>query len=128
AIQSVEQVVFGQPLESAIIAEADRYGARRVFVTSTRSLARLSDGPLQRAVKALGDRHAGTFSTIAAHSPREDVIAGANAARAARADLMLAIGGGSVIDATKAMLLCLWLGLDSIEAMEPYRAGIDGSR
>ncbi len=128
AIQSIEQIIFGQPLEEALLAEADRYAARRIFVTSTRSLAKLESGPLQRAIKALGARHVGTHSNITSHSPREDVIAGANAARAAKADLMVAIGGGSVIDATKAMLLCLWLGLDSIEAMEPYRAGIDGSK
>lgn len=128
AIQSTEQIVFGVPLEQAIVAEAERYGARRVFVTSTRSLARLETGPLQRAVKALGARHVGTYAAIASHSPREDVIAGANAARDAKADLLLAVGGGSVIDATKAMLLCLWIGLDSIDAMEPYRAGIDNSK
>ncbi|MFM9943275.1 MAG: iron-containing alcohol dehydrogenase [Hyphomicrobiaceae bacterium] len=128
SIQAIEQIVFGVPLEEAIVAEAQRYGAKRVFVTSTRSLARLANGPLQRAEKALGARHVGTYAAIASHSPREDVIAGANAARAAKADLMLAIGGGSVIDATKAMLLCVWLGLDSIDAMEPYRAGIDGSK
>jgi maleylacetate reductase len=128
SIQATEQIVFGVPLEQAIVAEARRYGARRVFVTSTRSLAKLADGPLQRAEKALGDLHVGTYAAIAAHSPREDVVVGANAARAAKADLMLAVGGGSVIDATKAMLLCLWLGLDSPEAMEPYRAGIDGSK
>lgn len=128
AIQSIEQIVFGVPLAEAVVAEAARYDARRVFITSTRSLAKLADGPLQRAEKALGSRHVGTYSAIASHSPREDVIAGANAARAAKADLILAVGGGSVIDATKAMLLCLWLGLDTIEAMEPYRAGIDGSK
>lgn len=128
AIQSIEQIVFGVPLEEAIVAEANRYGAKRVFVTSTRSLAKLDNGPLQRAVKALGERCVGTYSNIASHSPREDVIAGANAARKAKADLLVAVGGGSVIDATKAMLLCLWLGLDTIESMEPYRAGIDGSK
>ena len=128
AIQSTEQIIFGVPLAEAVVAEADRYGARRVFLTSTRSLAKLSDGPLQRAERALGARYVGTYAAIASHSPREDVVAGANAARTAKADLMLAIGGGSVIDATKAMLLCLWLGLDSIEAMEPYRAGIDNSK
>ena len=128
AIQSTEQIVFGVPLEQAILAEADRYGAKRVFVTSTRSLAKLDNGPLQRAIRALGTRHVGTYAAIASHSPREDVIAGANAARSAKADLMLAVGGGSVIDATKAMLLCLWLGLDSIAAIEPYRAGIDNSK
>lgn len=127
-VQPIDQIVFGVPLAEAIVAEADRIGAKRVFVTSTRSLSQLENGPLQRAIKALGERHVGTYSRIAAHSPREDVIAGANAARAANADLMVAIGGGSVIDATKAMLLCLWLGLDTIEAMEPYRDGIDGAK
>ena len=47
-------------------------------------------------------------------------MAGAKAAREAKADLLVAVGGGSVIDATKAMQLCLWVGLDSPEAMEPY--------
>ncbi len=127
-VQPIDQIIFGTPLEEAIVAEADRIGASRVFVTSTRSLSQLENGPLQRAVHALGPRHVGTYSRISAHSPREDVIAGANAARAAKADLLVAIGGGSVIDATKAMLLCLWLGLDTIEAMEPYRDGIDGAK
>ncbi|MDX2156307.1 MAG: iron-containing alcohol dehydrogenase [Hyphomicrobiaceae bacterium] len=126
-ISASERIVFGQPLEQAILAEAARYGAKRLFLTSTRSLARLADGPLQRAIKALGPVCVGTHTEIASHSPREDVIAGTAKARAAEADLLVAIGGGSVIDATKAMLMCLWLGLDSIEAMEPYRAGIDGA-
>jgi maleylacetate reductase len=67
--------------------------------------------------------HVGTFAAVRAHSPREDVIAAANAARAARADLLVAIGGGSVIDATKAVQMCLWLGVDTPAAMEPYRNG-----
>jgi maleylacetate reductase len=33
-----------------------------------------------------------------------------------------------VIDATKAMQLCLWAGLDSPEAMEPYCSGFDRSK
>ncbi len=126
-VQPMDQIIFGTPLEEALVAEADRMGAERVFVTSTRSLSQLENGPLQRAIKALGAKHVGTYSRISAHSPREDVIAGANAARAAKADLLVAIGGGSVIDATKAMLMCIWMGLDTIDSMEPYRAGIDGA-
>lgn len=123
-IQAQERVVFGTPAEAAVSEEAARYNARRVFVTSTRSLATLGDGPLQRVVKSLGGNHVGTFAAIRSHSPREDVIAAADAAREARADLLVAVGGGSVIDATKAVQMCLWMGLDSPLAMEPYRNGI----
>lgn len=92
-----ERVVFGKPADSAVVAEAERYGAQRIFVVSTRSLARLTGGPVQRIVAALGGRHAGTFAEVSAHSPREDVIAVAAAARAAQADLLVAVGGGSAI-------------------------------
>ena len=122
-IQAQERVIFGQAADAAVAAEADRYGARRVFVVSTRSLDRLENGPLQRVIAALGSRHTGTYAAVRAHSPREDVVAAANAAREARADLLIAVGGGSVIDATKAVQLCLWLGVDTPESMEPYRNG-----
>ena len=101
-ITAHERIVFGTPAGEAVVAEAERIGARRVFVTSTRSLAQKENGPLQRIEKALGARHVGTYATIRSHSPREDVVAGAKAARAAKADLLVAVGGGSVIDATKA--------------------------
>ena len=124
-ITAQERVVFGMPAGEAIVAEADRVGAGRVFVTSTRSLAQKEMGPLQQIERALGPRHVGTYATIRSHSPREDVVAGAAAARAAKADLLVAVGGGSVIDATKAMQLCLWADLDSADAMEPYCVGFE---
>jgi maleylacetate reductase len=106
-----------------LIDEVRRYGSERVFVVSTSSLQRLEEGPLQRIERALGERHVGTYGTVRSHSPREDVVAAANAAREARADLLVAVGGGSVIDATKTMQLCLWLRLDIPAALEPYRGG-----
>jgi maleylacetate reductase len=122
-IMAQERVVFGKPAGDAVVAEADRSGAKRVFVLSTRSLSQLENGPLQRVVKALGQRHVGTFTAIRAHSPREDICAGANQAREARADLLVAVGGGSVIDAAKAMQLCLWQDLKTADDLEPYRPG-----
>ena len=87
-VQAQERIVFGTPAPDAVVAEAEHYGADRIFVTSTKSLAALDDGPLKHVEQALGSRHAGTFSAIASHSPREDVIAAAAAARAAGADLL----------------------------------------
>jgi len=106
-----QRVLHGVPVREALGRELERAGARRVFVTTTRSLA---GGRLVAAVvETLGGRFAGEFHDIAAHSPREAVIGGARAIRAASADLVVAVGGGSVIDATKVMLIALWRGIDT---------------
>src|SRR5262245_41022767 len=59
-ITAHDRIIFGTPAGEAVVAEAERSGARRVFVTSARSLAQKTDGPLQRLERALGSRHAGT--------------------------------------------------------------------
>ncbi len=126
-IPAQERIVHGQPAGAAVRAEAERLGATRVFVVSGRSLGALADGPLQRVQAALGERHAGSFTAVRSHSPREDVIAAADAARAAGADLLVGVGGGSAIDAAKAVQLCLWHELRTPAAMEPYRSGAAAS-
>lgn len=117
-----ERVVHGKPAAEAVPAEIERIGARRVLLTTTRSLV---DSRLVREVtSALGDRCVGRFSAIQAHSPREAVIAGAAAAREAEADHLLAVGGGSVTDATKTMLLALWRDVrdvDELSKLSPKR-------
>ncbi|HEU5296214.1 MAG TPA: iron-containing alcohol dehydrogenase [Burkholderiaceae bacterium] len=126
-LSAQERVVLGVPAAQAVLAEAERAGAQRVFVTSGASLSRLSDGPLQRIESTLGPRLAGRYVGIRAHSPRDDVVAAARAARDAGADLLVAVGGGSVIDATKAMLMCVWHGLYDAPALEPYRHRAGGA-
>lgn len=116
-----ERIVYGVPAGAAVLAEAQRLGANRVFTISGRSLAALADGPLQRVLAALGTRHVGAYCEVRAHSPREDVIAAAAAARECAADLLVGVGGGSAIDAAKAVQACLWLGLRAPAEMEPYR-------
>jgi maleylacetate reductase len=124
-----ERVIYGKPAAAAVTEEVTASGARRVFLTTTRSLAG-EDGLAGGIARALGERHAGSFAGVSAHSPREAVIAGAAAARAAGADLLVAVGGGSVIDATKVMLLALWHRLDSVDALDAWRGGrgVDPSR
>jgi maleylacetate reductase len=74
-------------------------------------------------VAELGDRYAGVYAGIVAHSPRPCVIEGAARAREAKADLIVAVGGGSVIDATKVMLIALWQNATKVEELDAYRAG-----
>jgi maleylacetate reductase len=64
-----------------------------------------------------------------AHSPRESVVACANAARDAGADLLVTIGGGSVTDGGKAVTICLEHGISDIDAMDPLISVVeDGKR
>src|SRR5215471_2970112 len=119
--QDIERVVYGRPAGAAVRAEAERLGAKRVFVTTTKSVAQ--SALLADVIKELGDRYAGVYAGITAHSPRPCVVEGAQRAREAKADLIVTVGGGSAIDATKVMLIALWQDVTSIEELDPYRAG-----
>jgi len=117
-----ERVVHGKPAAEVVPVEIERIGAKRVLLLTTQSL---TNGRLIRDVtSALGDRCVGRFAAIHAHSPREAVIAGAALAREVEADHLLAVGGGSVTDATKTMLLALWRGVrdvDTLSTLAPKR-------
>jgi maleylacetate reductase len=125
-----QRVHYGQPAAAMLAQELARAGASRVFVTTTRSL---TDGTyVAGCIAALGGTFAGKFDAIPAHSPRESVIEGAARIRASGADLVVAIGGGSVIDATKVMLQCVWYGIDSVDGLDAivggkHKGGADAS-
>lgn len=117
-----DAVVYGRPAAQAVIDLAKRYGASRLMIMTTRSLG--GPGGLAARLSAeLGSLSAGVFDAVASHSPRTDVIAGAEAARQAGADMLVALGGGSVIDATKLMQFCLWAGLTAPDQLDPWRLG-----
>jgi len=94
------RVHFGANSLEKLEEEARPWG--RAFVITGRSLNEKTD--LIRRVEALlGDRHAGTFAGIGQHTPGGTVEKAAAEAETAAADLLVAVGGGSVIDGTKAV-------------------------
>ncbi len=115
-----EQVVYGRSAAEVLKELAVNFGAHRLLIITTASLA---DGIASQTAAALGDLCVGVFSGIGAHSPRTGVIAAAAQARALGADLLVALGGGSAIDATKVIQLCLWADIATVEGLDPYRAG-----
>lgn len=111
-----EAIVYGRPWGEAVAEELARIGAKRAFVVASSALDAAA-GLEEQARTVLGETLAGFATGIRAHSPREDVLAIAAQARAAEADQIVAIGGGSVIDAAKAILLCLATGAADDEAL-----------
>jgi maleylacetate reductase len=115
-----EQVVFGTPCAQAVAAEAERLGAHRVFILASGTLNRES-GVVKGIVAALGNKSAGVWDRIGAHTPRTDVVAAANVAREARADLIVTAGGGSITDAGKMVQLCLANEVTRPEQLDDFR-------
>ena len=123
------RVLFGDPFANAALREADRLGAHRVFVISSGTLSRTTD-VIDQLRAVLGNRFAGLRDQMAAHTPRTDVVEAANAARHAGADLILTIGGGSVTDGGKMVVLCLANDVSDPAMLDNFRTKIatDGSQ
>jgi maleylacetate reductase len=125
---ATSRIVYGTDFTEALVRELDLTGERRVYVLASGTLERSTD-VIQRVRDALGERFAGICTKIGAHTPRIDVVAAANAARAAQADLLLCVGGGSVTDAAKMVAICLGNGITDPAALDAYRVSVhaDGS-
>jgi maleylacetate reductase len=120
---AMESVVFGTPYPDALAREVERLDARAVFGMASGTLVRETD-LVERLRQMLGYRFAGLCAKIGAHTPRTDVLAAANMAREAGADLIVTLGGGSVTDAAKMVGLCLGNGVTAPEQLDNYRAVI----
>jgi maleylacetate reductase len=77
---------------------------------------------IEKIRTALGARCVATFDAMPPHTPREAVIAASEQARAANADLIVTVGGGSITDGAKAVQLCLANHVNTVEAVDTIRA------
>lgn len=119
-----ERVTYGRPAAEAVLEEAERAGAARILVVASRSL--LTWTPVvDRIESALGPRLAGRFDGCREHTPIETVIACASRARDLSADLIVSIGGGTVIDTVKATLLCLSENINETEGLLEKAVALD---
>src|ERR1700716_800385 len=122
---AMDEVVFGRPAAEAVVEQLDRLNAARAFLMVSGTLNRETD-EIGKIRRALGARCVATFDAMPAHTPRAAVIAAANQARDADADIIVTIGGGSITDGAKAVQLCLANNVNTVEGIDALRG--QGSR
>jgi len=101
-----DRVIFGAGSLAELAGAARRLDGHRVLVVTGQTLA-MRTPVVDEVVRALGGLHAGTAPTIGEHAPRSGVDAAVVEARWLEADLLVSVGGGSPIDAAKAVALAL---------------------
>lgn len=99
ACECRHRLIFGEKAAQGVAEQAAHLQARRIVILTSASLAA---GPLVKSIEvALGKRHAAIVGTVSTGAPRDDIMVAAAKAREVGADLLVAVGGGSVIDAAK---------------------------
>ena len=100
------RVYSGKDALESLPGEVSRNRAKRVFVVSGRSVSR--NTPLVARIKQLlGENFAGLYDEIGKDTPYENVIAARDKAREAGADLLIAVGAGSVIQGVRIIAILL---------------------
>jgi alcohol dehydrogenase class IV len=111
-----------QVIEQGLQEAMDRAGAKRAFVVCSPSVNRRTD-TVRRIEAALGNRYAGVYDGIEKDSTYASVRAAQQAAAGATADLLIAVGGGSVIVATRAVAIFMAEAGDPFQIMTQYPEG-----
>lgn len=109
-------------LEESLKDAVMRTGARRAFVVCSPSITRRTDS-VARIARALGDLYAGVFDAVENDATYASVRAAKEAAVAAGADLLVAVGGGSVIMAARGVAIFMAEPGDPFEIMTQYPEG-----
>lgn len=113
---------YEDAIERHLASEVERAGSRRAFLTTSRSMDEKTD-TLKRAEVPLAARLAGSYAGVESDSTYRSVQAATVAAKEAGADLLVAIGGGSVIVAVRAMSIFLCEQADPFQLMTQYPEG-----
>ena len=124
---ALHKVIFSEPAEVALPRLLQEYGYQRPFLVASKSLA-TATAELEGLREALPPGIAGLSTGVSAHTPREDALALLDRVRSSNADVIVSIGGGSVIDACKFVQLAMEQDLHAESDLLEYAQQGDGSR
>lgn len=117
-----DRVIYGYDSIDQLAGEVRRLGGRKALLITTPEIA--ATEVLEWTRQALGDLCAGTFTGVIPHVPRTMVIAAAEAARKADADLLVTLGGGSCTDTGRATALALAENIKEPAGFDKHRANL----
>jgi maleylacetate reductase len=124
----VERVLHDVRAAAVLPGLLDHYQYRRVALVCSHTLRRDTD-VVQRIETALAGRIVTIIDDVGEHAPVGNVLRGADALRAAEADVMVSVGGGSVLDFCKFVQLAISENVRSREALLGFqwRVSDDGA-
>jgi maleylacetate reductase len=91
------EVRFDADVTRDVVGLMDQFGYERPFIFSSRTLNRTTD-VVDGIAESVGSRLVGRSDRIGEHAPVNNVIAAIEQVRDADADVLVCIGGGSVMD------------------------------
>jgi len=106
AVSYPVRLYSGQDALENLASVLDRAGAKRAFVISGRSVSRKTD-LITRVRGIAGERFAGLYDEMLKDAPLDCIEAAVEGAREAKADLLVAVGAGSVIKAVRIIAILL---------------------
>src|SRR5882757_2298903 len=110
----LEKIIWGVPAVEALPREIEERRAARVFIVASGTLSRKTQ-VIDQVAQALAERYVGRFDECREHAPLESVVECLSAAWRASPDLLVTIGGGTVIDTAKIVQLGLTHGVRTID-------------
>ncbi len=114
-----DRVIYGAGAVAELPAQLDRLALRRAFVVTGETIA-TKTSLLDRVKGLLGATFVGVYARTGQHVPRGRVVEAARAATDARADCLISLGGGSPVDATKAIAFAIAEGIRDPDAFSDY--------
>lgn len=100
----LDKVLFGPGSVEGLAAEVDALGAARALLVTGSTIASHTH-IVERIRSILGKRLVEVFTAARQYTPASAVVQLVAAAGQSHADVLISVGGGSVIDATKAAIL-----------------------
>src|SRR4051794_32658187 len=119
---AIDRVIYGKAASDALEDEAVRLDAKRIFLIVSRTLNTKTD-EIEKIRRALGVKHVATFDGIAQHTTRKQAAEVARQAIDARADLIVAVGGGSAIDLAKIVIMAMEHDIRDEAGFDPFPMG-----